>query len=63
MSHKPPALPSGGGNKENLLYINFSQERLMALLRYLAERHPHPTSTQRDSAEVTPPINKDTDHE
>ena len=44
MSHKPPALPSGGGNKENLLYINFSQERLMALLRYLAERHPKTTS-------------------
>ena len=44
MKQKPPALPTGGGNKENLLYISFAQERLMALLRYLAERHPKNTS-------------------
>ena len=50
MKQKPPALPTGGGTKENLLYISFAQEKLMALLRYLAERHPkkisQPTKTE-----------------
>ena len=44
MKQKPPALPTGGGNKENLLYISFAQEKLMTLLRYLAERHPKKTT-------------------
>lgn len=50
MKQKPPALPTGGGNKENLLYISFAQEKLMALLRYLAERHPKKTTHNENTA-------------
>ena len=55
MKQKPPALPTGGGNKENLLYISFAQEKLMALLRYLAERHPLKTPTyESETTEEAP---------